>query len=701
MRVAARLSLKTILLAATCLAAPALAQETAQQDRAQEEEEATQVDEIVVTAIKLNQQEIGAGVLADRTILETPFSVSSFDESLVQNLNVRSLNQLLRFDPSAQVEVSDTSFGDFVNIRGFEAGNQYAGLPDLVFSGRLNIANLERIQIFRGVNVLSEGAGALAQIGGTVSQIPKKPLNQDLTEITAAFDANSQFSGQVDFSRRFADDRIGVRVNLFALDGDGTVDFFSRRAFAGTINVDARITETLTLNGEFGAVDDGTRGYRDNLGFRTGSITRLPDAPKNSTQFGQPWVELNGYGNRFYVNANWRPIENWSVDASYGEVDNGQDYKSAFGEVINDAGDLEVIGGILPEFDQSIKAGQITGRGRLATGPVEHRLTIAYGTLDNSSSGTFQPTQPLISNIYRPVFTAAPMPAGSPSTFANGTKVRTFTAFDDLRLFNGSLSVLAGVRRTRIDAGGVISAATTPLGAVNFFFSRTATVYASYGKAIEPGGLADTNPLTTNQGERLPTREVRQIEIGGKFQIGGIFLTAALFDLQRPLEYYSLNPDGTRTFVQAGRQVHKGFEFRAEGDLTDALRIISGFSYIDAKVQDNGVPGQAGNRAPGVPRYRGSLFVEYDIPALEGLTASTGIVAAANSFLDIDNRFQVPSYAQWDIGARYAFDVGGSQLVARVTVENVTDSSHYLPNTYFGLGVSSPRTLKTSLTVGF
>jgi iron complex outermembrane receptor protein len=95
------------------------------------------------------------------------------------------------------------------------------------------------------------------------------------------------------------------------------------------------------------------------------------------------------------------------------------------------------------------------------------------------------------------------------------------------------------------------------------------------------------------------------------------------------------------------------------------------------------------------------VFVEYDVPPVSGLTVSSGVIGASRSFLDLDNALRVPAYAQWDAGARYAFTIGTTQFVGRVTAENVTNSSHWLPNTYFGLALSSPRTLKTSVTVGF
>ncbi len=98
---------------------------------------------------------------------------------------------------------------------------------------------------------------------------------------------------------------------------------------------------------------------------------------------------------------------------------------------------------------------------------------------------------------------------------------------------------------------------------------------------------------------------------------------------------------------------------------------------------------------------RASIFVEYDLPPIPGLTLSSSLIVASSSFADNDNRLKVDGYAQLDLGARYAFAVGGTDFVARLSVENIADRGYWLPNTYFGLALSSPSTIKSSLSVAF
>jgi iron complex outermembrane receptor protein len=681
---------------------PALAEDAAGlegPDRASE----PRGDEIVVTAIKLNEEDVHSNILRGRKQVEIPFSVSTYDESLILNLNVRTLNQLLRFDPSVQVQVGDSSFGDFVNIRGFEAGNQYAGLTELVYTaggGRLNLQNIERIEVYRGVNALSAGSSPFADIGGTVNQVPKRPGDAPVTLINLGYDESNLPSAGIDLSRSTADGRFGVRINGFWQDGDTAVEDVTRSVLAGTINLIARPTDTLTLNVEFGAARDETGGYADNVGLGP-DVTRVPRAPDPSRAYQQAWGFLRYEGTRWYASAEWKPVEALTLEAAYGEMDAEGGYLSSFGFVVDDIGTIDVLGGFC-DIETKVKSGNIAARGQFNTGGIEHRPAVILGTFEREGPSRCGAIQGFQSNLYARIATpdAIRLPGITEDRFDPTST--TLTAFDDIRMFDGKVSVIAGVRYRELDDSfGTTNTATTPFGAFNYFFAPDQTVYVSYSKGLEFGGRAGLEPDITNAGEALPARQVEQAEAGVKWQFGRVLATAAVFELSRPLEFFRDNSNGTRTFVQEGTQRHRGAEFKLEGPITPALRAIAGLAYLDARIVENGVAAQQGNRPLGTPEWRASIFVEYDLPPVPGLTVSSSLIMASSSFADIDNRLKVDGYAQVDLGARYAFAVGATDLVARLSVENIADRGYWLPNTYFGLALSSPRTVKSSLTVAF
>lgn len=698
------LGLTTLAITAPLAATSVLAQEPAAETTAPKAGDDTGLlDDIVVTAIKLNEDEIDSKVLRGRSQVEMPFSISTYDQSLILNLNVRTLNQLLRFDPSVQVQVGDSSFGDFVNIRGFEAGNQYAGLTELVYTangGRLNLANIERIEVYRGVNALSAGSSPFADIGGTVNQVPKRPGDAPVTLINLGYDESSLPSVGVDISRSTADGRFGVRVNGFWQDGDTSVEDVTRNVLAGTVNFLAKPTETLTFSAEFGAARDETGGYADNVGIGA-AITRVPRAPDPSRAYQQAWGFLRYEGTRWYASAEWTPVETITVEAAYGEMQAEGGYLSSFGFIVDDGGTIDLIGGFC-DVETKVKSSNIAARGRFNTGGIEHRPAVILGTFDSDSPNRCGTIQGFQTNLYARIATPAAvrLPGIVEGRFDQTST--TLTAFDDIRMFDGKVSAIVGVRyRELARSSGTGNNATTPFGAFNYFFAPDQTVYVSYSKGLEFGGRAGLELDITNAGEALPARQVEQVEAGVKWQFGNVLATAAVFELSRPLEFFRDNGNGTRTFVQEGTQRHRGAEFKVEGPITPALRAIAGLTYLDARILENGVAAQQGNRPLGTPEWRASIFVEYDLPPVPGLTLSSSLILASSSFADIDNRLKVDGYAQVDLGARYAFAVGSTELVVRLSVENVADRGYWLPNTYFGLALSSPRTIKSSLSVAF
>ena len=57
-------------------------------------------------------------------------------------------------------------------------------------------------------------------------------------------------------------------------------------------------------------------------------------------------------------------------------------------------------------------------------------------------------------------------------------------------------------------------------------------MYLNYAEGLEQGGSA--SPL--GGAPFLPPRQTKQVELGTKWDFGGVGVTAALFDMKRPLE---------------------------------------------------------------------------------------------------------------------------------------------------------------------
>ena len=158
------------------------------------------------------------------------------------------------------------------------------------------------------------------------------------------------------------------------------------------------------------------------------------------------------------------------------------------------------------------------------------------------------------------------------------------------------------------------------------------TTYVSYSEGFELGGIAERSYQVSNSKNVINAGEVMgpltssQIELGAKIDIDGILLTAALFEIDKGLEYYNAVNDNQYEFVQDGRQVHRGLEFTATGKLTENLTLVGGFTLLDAQVKENKAnPELEGKRPRNVAEQLFKLYGEYNITAIPGLVINGGV----------------------------------------------------------------------------
>src|SRR5690606_38770386 len=146
------------------------------------------------------------------------------------------------------------------------------------------------------------------------------------------------------------------------------------------------------------------------------------------------------------------------------------------------------------------------------------------------------------------------------------------TIGDDITI-NEQWSVLLGVSDVTITtnsynpdgdrAGHYNKSELTPTASVLFKPQPWITTYISYIEALEDGGTANDTfggiPVI-NGGEAQEPLVSDQIEIGAKFSIGDVLLTAAVYDIDKPFSVYAITGSQAE-YVQDGHQVHRGLEF--------------------------------------------------------------------------------------------------------------------------------------------
>jgi iron complex outermembrane receptor protein len=126
---------------------------------------------------------------------------------------------------------------------------------------------------------------------------------------------------------------------------------------------------------------------------------------------------------------------------------------------------------------------------------------------------------------------------------------------------------------------------------------------------------------------------------------------------------------------------------------------------MDAKVKRAQSAALEGKSAIGVPEFQANLNVEYDIPALEGLTVEGRAAYTGSQAANAANTVELGSWTRFDVGARYAFEAGGRPVTLRARIENLADKNQWVavggyPGANY-LTLGAPRTVRLSVTTDF
>ena len=667
------------------------------------------IEEITVTGQTLTSQVVGAdttfGALGERAVLDTPFSVASFTEDLIRTTAAVSLKDLLIRDPSARSEVNAAGYQDRVSIRGFGVLNEailYDGLPGLAKSdGFFALANLQNVQVFRGANAIVSGAAASGGVGGAFNLVPKRPGEAPVTDLTLGWQAEGPLL-QLDLSRRFGGaDQFGARLNLSRFEARGPARQFERVTGISALYLDWRPTDTLTLATEISKNDDRTQGYRDQLNLDAGvAMPRVPDTRRN---YQHPWTYIDNSFAQVFVKGRWQFAPGWNLDVAAGRNAGAKSYLSAWSRQIDNAGTLlsQPYQWGFGNNRTTVKAAQLLLNGTMASGPLAHRFTLGYNWNKTKESGTGgQFGERILSNLFRPVYAPRP-PIAENDSFSGAPGTSSFVGLYELRALDERLSLLAGGRYVSIEAtwgnADLGQKKFSPFAALSWKPSAHSSVYASYTQALQPGGSAPQG--TANFREQLPPGVAEQVELGAKLKLGELLLTAALFELEQPLDI----TNAANRFARDGLQRHRGLELQAQGRLGATLNLIAGVTLLDAEI-DNGNPAVAGNVPAGVAERRATLFLDYRPPALPGLGVNAGLIYEGCQFYDPSNTREAEPWTRLDIGANYDFELGPAALSARFAITNLTDAAYWAVGGYPGyaaLSLSAPRTFNVSLSASF
>jgi iron complex outermembrane receptor protein len=133
--------------------------------------------ETVLITGQRTADEVGAGILGERPVLETPMSVTGYTAALILDQGARTTSEVLANDPSIRVQTPGDGNYDYFSIRGFSiAASAFAlnGLYGVLPWNTMSPQAVEQFEVIRGPATTFAGAAPFDNPGGSINIQPKR-----------------------------------------------------------------------------------------------------------------------------------------------------------------------------------------------------------------------------------------------------------------------------------------------------------------------------------------------------------------------------------------------------------------------------------------------------------------------------------------------------------------------------------------------
>ncbi|KAB8059728.1 TonB-dependent siderophore receptor [Janthinobacterium sp. FT14W] len=651
------------------------------------------------------------GFLGDKDFMETPFNTISYTDKFIEDRQARDITDVISAtDPTVFSSGMTGIIGENYSIRGFSSN-----IGDVAFGGLYGISPyyrtspemFERIDVLKGPSALLNGMPPGGSVGGSINLVPKRAGDTPLARVTASYMSDSQWGGHVDLGQRFGDNQqFGIRVNGVYRDGDGAIDHQKKKTQLASVGLDWR-GNGARLSADLYHSEDRADGL--NRGVNLAAGLPVPRPPKAETLLNPSWAFYDtkdkGAMLRGELDVNEQVMAYAAVGASQADYQSTGAYLI---QVFNTAGDYRTNVADLG-FDVEKQSAEAGLRGKLRTGDIGHQWAVNatyYHHTDKQYGRRNTLAKDWITNIYNPVWGPATR-FEAPQISKAELRLASFGLVDTLSFAQDTVQLTVGLRRQEvlsdnfnIKTGARTSrydeSVTTPAVALLVKASKNISLYGNYIEGLSQGATA---PLTAaNSGEVFAPYKSKQAELGFKVDLGEFAHTVSVYEIKRPSSY--VDPV-SNIFSFGGEQRNRGVDWGFFGSPLRDVRLMGGVAYVDPVLTKTVGGSNQGKQATGVPKLQAKLGVEWDTPAVPGVTLTANATAASKQYINADNSLSVPGRTVFDLGARYATRAAGRPLTVRASVSNVGNKAYWALPQWTSLGLGAPRTFMLSGTMDF
>nr|WP_308311243.1 TonB-dependent siderophore receptor [Shinella sp. CPCC 101442] len=623
-----------------------------------------------------------SGMKSTTALTEVPQSVTVVGREQIDDQSPQKIDEALRYVAGVSTSTYGTDADtDWFFIRGFQAEQTGVFLDGLSLfqtgfgTFLVDPFFLERIEVIKGPSSVLYGSG---NPGGFVNMISKRPTEEPLRYVETGINSFGNGYLGLDFSDKLGSSdvmsyRVTGKISGGGWQTDHAKDF--RGTIAPSLTWSPDDATSLTILSSYQNIDL----THTSTGFLpyVGTVVDSPNFGRIPRDFfyGDPDFDtyerqqaMIGYEFEHSFDNNWTVRQN----VRYANVSLHEDALYANGPSLVDPTKIARY-----RFAHDTDVGLLTVdnqlEGEFATGALQHSLLVGldyrhYNIDQVQATGGFVPGD-LDIDPQNPVYGNVVLP-GLFDPYADNEFKRDqvgIYAQDQIKFGGGWIATLNGrydFVSTKIDdrTAAALGSTDTDNGkftwrtALAYEFSNGLTPYVSYSTSFNPATSVDPD-------NGLPDPDVgRQWEAGVKYQpdfMDAIF-TAAYFDITRENVVKS-EFDGKRfltRYYAIGEVDVRGFEASAQANVTEGLKAIAAFTYLDMKVVKDLRPELVGNTPVQVPDLTASFWLDYSFQndALSGLSVAAGVRHVGKSWADDANTLRVPSATLVDAAIRYEKD---------------------------------------------
>ncbi|MCQ4282150.1 TonB-dependent siderophore receptor [Pseudomonas stutzeri] len=671
------------------------------------------LEEVVVTAereqVEVNGYRARRSASATKTdtpLDEVPQAVSVIPATVLEDLDSPRIEKALDY---AGGVARQNDFGGLTmyeySIRGLTTSEFYKdGFS--VNRGYMNPqdpSNVERIDVLKGPASSLYGRG---DPGGTINIVSKRPQNDQFARLDLSAGRWDRYRGSLDVNTPLDDaGTMLYRMNLAVEDNKSFRDYrsserqFFAPAFSWQLTPQTRLLVQAEVIRSSQVFDRGVVAPNDHLG----SVSR-------SDFFGEPGDgEIDNNNESLQAEIEHDLNASWTVRlASHykqGRLNGGATEASFL------AADARTLNREYRyrDFDWQDSITQLELRGLVYTGDIEHNLLIGTEYERYAKDERLMRTRPISPiDIYEPVY-GQPRPPFSVGPDGRSTDrhelvySRSLNLQDQLR-FSEKLFGVIGARydhyEQRLDneiagtrAEQTHEKVTPRIGAL-YQLTPEVGVFANASQSFKPNSGADAS------GTAFDPEEGVGYEAGFKFDLldSRLGMIIAAFHLTKE-NVLTADPVDSTYQIAAGEVRSRGIDLQLTGQLTDEIRVIGAYAYVDAEVTEDNTLAR-GSRLLNVPEHSGSLLGVYEFldGGLQGLELGGGVNYVGDRSGNVaDSGFELPGYTTVDLLARYK---ATQNLTLGVNLNNAFDRTYY-ERSYSNVWVmpGEPRNLSVSLSL--